>query len=388
MKCLINTLEIQYSIELTYQYSFLCEFFCLCGIFVYDGKDRGITEKRENSPAQLARINLDKSMSLNDEYLKIKTKLRLNSIEERYMDWLWNLYYTKDTQKDLFFILFKKRSFPDAKIDDNEIEIMNHLLQQMETQEYKCYSQYYGIVQLRYCLCEEKKSKGSDLENELRGLSLACHKAQLLEKEAISLKELMGDIYINIANDHNLGLAYYEQSITDYNYKVLRKIAWYYETRIVNPRRELQYLERTISCRKEYYEAQYRLARKLEQEQLKFISALERYEMIANILGSKQRIEWLTPEEFLVLCRTWKRIGCISYRYLQVPACEYGLQMLHNIYKLYGNCDKNKFILKMSSEMEPKRQKEIVSLYQSLYSIDHVQRSESNIIRKMEECRK
>ena len=377
MKCLINTLEIQYSIELTYQYSFLCEFFCLCGIFVYDGKDRGITEKRENSPAQLARINLDKSMSLNDEYLKIKTKLRLNSIEERYMDWLWNLYYTKDTQKDLFFILFKKRSFPDAKIDDNEIEIMNHLLQQMETQEYKCYSQYYGIVQLRYCL-----------ENELRGLSLACHKAQLLEKEAISLKELMGDIYINIANDHNLGLAYYEQSITDYNYKVLRKIAWYYETRIVNPRRELQYLERTISCRKEYYEAQYRLARKLEQEQLKFISALERYEMIANILGSKQRIEWLTPEEFLVLCRTWKRIGCISYRYLQVPACEYGLQMLHNIYKLYGNCDKNKFILKMSSEMEPKRQKEIVSLYQSLYSIDHVQRSESNIIRKMEECRK
>lgn len=385
---MINALEIQYSAELTYQYSFLCEFFCLCGIFVYDGKDRGIREKRENSPAQLARINLDKSLSLNDEYLKIKTKLQLNPVEEQYMDWLWNLYYTKDTQKDLFFVLFKKKSFPDAKIDDDEIEIMNHLLRQIATQEYKCYSQYYGIAQLRYYLCDEKRSKGSDLENELRGLSLACHKAQLLRKEAISLKELMGDIYINIANDHNLGLAYYEQSITDYNYKVLRKIARYYETRIVDPRRELQYLERTISCRKEYYEAQYRLARKLEQEQLKFISALERYEMIANILGSKQRIEWLTPEEFLVLCRTWKRIGCISYRYLQVPACEYGLQMLHNIYKLYGNCDKNKFILKMSSEMEPKRQKEIVSLYQSLYSIDHVQRSESNIIRKMEECRK
>lgn len=88
MKYLINTLEIQYSVELTYQYSFLYEFFCLCGIFVYDGKDRGIIEKRENSSAQLVRINLNKPMSLNDEYLKIKTKLRLNSIEERYMDWL------------------------------------------------------------------------------------------------------------------------------------------------------------------------------------------------------------------------------------------------------------------------------------------------------------
>ena len=42
----------------------------------------------------------------------------------------------------------------------------------------------------------------------------------------------------------------------------------------------------------------------------------------------------------------------------------------------------------MSSEMEPKRQKEIVSLYQSLYSLDHVQRSENNIKRKMEECGK
>lgn len=264
VKYLISALEIQYSAESTYQYSFLCEFFCLCGIFVYDGKDKGIAEKRENSSTQLTKTKLDKLLPLNDEYFKIKTKLQLNSVEEQYMDWLWNLYYTKDTQKDLFFALFKKRSFPDVKIDGNEIEIMNHLLQQMEAQEYKCYSKYYGIVQLRYYLCEEKKSKGDDLKNELRELSLACHKAQLLEKEAISLKELLGDIYINIANDHNLGLAYYEQSITDYNYKVLRKIAGYYETRIVNQRRELQYLERTISCHKEYYEAQYRLARKLE----------------------------------------------------------------------------------------------------------------------------
>lgn len=191
----------------------------------------------------------------------------------------------------------------------------------------------------------------------------------------------MGDIYINIVNDYSLGLAYYTQCITDYNYKVLRKIARYYETRMVDPRRELQYLERAINCRKECYEARYRLARKLEQEQLKFGKALEQYELIADKLGNIQRIKWLTPEEFQVICRTWKRIGCISYKYLEIPACEYGLQSYQKIYEIWENCDKNKYI----SSMNPGKQKEMVALYQSLYSIEHVQRSEENIRRKMQE---
>lgn len=380
---MITALRIQYPMELSYEYSFLDEFLKLCGIFVYDGKDEDIAEeKKEIKSVQLIEAEFGQSQSIQGNYLEIKKKLQLNPIEEQYMDWLWDLYYARDVQKDLFFALLKKSSFSDIEIQESEFKLLGRMLKHIEAaSDYKCYSRYYGMAKLQYILCGEKKSKGKDVESELHEIALSCHMAQLYGKEELSITELMGDIYINIVNDYSLGLTYYTQCITDYNYKVLRKIARYYETRIVDPRRELQYLERAINCRKEYYEARYRLARKLEQEQLKFEKALEEYELIADKLDNIQRIKWLTPEEFQVICRTWKRIGCISYKYLEIPACEYGLQSYQKIYEIWENCGKNKYI----SSMNPGKQKEMVALYQSLYSIEHVQRSEENIRRKMQE---
>lgn len=377
-----TALKIQYPAELSYQYSFIEEFIQLCGVFVYDGKDEDIAKRDETQSVQLIETKLNKAQSIQEIYGEIKQKLQLDPIEEQYMDWLWNLYYVKDAYKDLFWALYKEDSLVETKMKEAEVRLLKHMLKQIETaSDYKCYSRYYGMTKLQYILCSEKKSKGIDVESELHELALSCHMAQAFGKEELSITELMGDIYVNIVNDYSLGLTYYRMCITDYNYKVLRKMARYYESRMIDPRRELEYLERTIQCRPEYYEARYRLARKLEQEQFKFKEALEEYEAIADKLGDLQRIDWLTPEEFQVLCRAWKRIGCISYKYLEAPACEYGLQSYQKIYKLRDNCEKNKFI----QSMNPEKRKEIITLYQDLYPIEHVQHSEENIRRKMEE---
>ena len=377
-----TALKIQYQSALSYQYSLIEVFFQLCGVFVYDGKDENVTKRDKTQTDQLLIIELNKVQSIQEIYEEIKQKLQVTSVEDQYMDWLWNLYYIKDTNKNLFWALFKVDSLSETKLQKTEVSLLKNILKQIEgVSDYSCYSRYYGMTKLQYILCCEKISKGMTIETELHKLALLCHKAQTFGKEKLPITELMGDININVINDYSLGLTYYKMSITDYNYKVLRKIARYYESRTIDPRRELKYLERAIQCRPEYYEARYRLARKMEREQFRFEAALKEYEAIADKLGSLQRINWLTPVEFQVLCRIWKRIGCISYKYLQAPAYEYSLQTYQKIYKLRENCDKNKFI----QSMFPEKQEEAITLYKDLSPIEHVQLSEKNIRRKMRE---
>lgn len=383
---MITELKIWYPEDLSWEYNCLEVFLDLCGIFVYAEKDADFTKRQNPVAKELVELKMEKEQSIDEVFVSIKEILCLSEIESMYLEWLWNLYYKSDTSSNIYFalIMHKYREYDAGReVEQQSIQIIERLLEKIKNyQGIDCYCKFYGIAKLQYIVTEYEKEAENNIDSKMQELAQICQSlAMFKEAGNDSVAELMADIYLNLVGDYVLAFSKYLSCNLNYNYKVLRKMARYSEKIVIDPQKEMEYLQRTVQCHYQSYDARYRIGRKLECELLKFEDAIIYFEAIVNELDDGKNELWLMPEEYLTLCRALKRFGCILYKYLEKPDYRRGIEAYERIYKLREMCEKNRFICKFNGEQRD----QLIKLYRDMYPIEHVKRSENNIRQKMAE---